>query len=267
MCSCAGAARAPEAGGPRAGESPYPVLMTDDPDRRENALTAWTALTREQGITNAPAPELQPVTATLSSIPTLSPALYLPKVGTEPTMNEEETREALRRFVTAQSRLLGADPVQLSLVRRTDQADGNQKAEYEQRPFRFPLRNGYGKLEITFAPDRRILQISSTCIPDAEKLQRAAAAASVRMPTTTDEAIRRMTGRTFTYTDATGNAQTVTVAAGEEINVRSLVVYPRPRTSQPPALEFHLAWEITLGGTPARTIYLDTVTDEVLGGS
>ena len=62
-----------------------------DQDRREAALTAWANLTRSQGINNAPAPELQPFTQTLKSIPPLSPPLYLPKVGAEPTMTEEET--------------------------------------------------------------------------------------------------------------------------------------------------------------------------------
>jgi hypothetical protein len=216
-------------------------------------------------VTNASAPELQPVTATIRSLPTLTnPPLYLPKVGEAATMSEEETRESLRRFITSASALLGAEPQQLSLVQRTDLADGTKKARYEQRPFRYPLRNDYGVLEITFAPDRRIVQITSTCIPEIEQLQRAGT--GVRPRWTSDKVPERIVGHPFTYTDATtGNQQTLTIAQGEEITVRELVVYPRPRANDPLVLEFHLAWEITIGHGPnPLTIYLDAVTDEII---
>jgi hypothetical protein len=254
----------PNATGPRPNEVPYPVLMTDTADRREAALTAWTKLMNDQGITNAPVPELQPVTATIRSLPTLTnPPSYLTKVGEGATMSEEETRESLRRFITSASALLGAEPQQLSLVQRTDLADGTKKARYEQRPFRYPLRNDYGLLEITFAPDRRIIQITSTCIPEIEQLQRAGT--GIRPRWTSDKVPEQVVGHTFTYVDPTGNQQTLTIAQGEEITVHELVVYPRPRLNDPAVLEFHLAWEITVGHQPnPPTIYLDAVTDEII---
>jgi hypothetical protein len=256
---------APNATGPRPNEVPYPVLMTDTADRREAALAAWAKFTHDQGITNAPMPELQPVTATIRSLPTLTGIpLYLPKVGEGATMSEEETRESLRRFITSASALLGAEPQQLSLTQRTDLADGTKKARYEQRPFRYPLRGDYGVLEITFAPDRRIIQINSTCIPEIEQLQRAGTGIRPRWPS--DKVREQIVGHTFTYTDATvGTQQTLTIAQGEEITVRELVVYPIPRVSDPMVLEFHLAWEITIGHDPNPvTIYLDAVTDEII---
>jgi hypothetical protein len=255
----------PNATGPRTNEVPYPVLMTDNAERRDAALTAWTKLTNDQGITNAPAPEFQPVTATIRNLPTLTnPPLYLPKVGVGATLSEEETRESLRRFITSVSVLLGAEPQQLSLVQRTDLADGTKKARYEQRPFRYPLRNDYGVLEITFAPDRRVIQITSTCIPEIEQLQRAGT--GIRTRWTSDKVPEQITGKTFTYLDATsGNQQTLTIAQGEEITVHELVIYPRPRVNDPLVLEFHLAWEITIGREPnPPTIYLDAVTDEII---
>lgn len=277
LCSygCAGAARGPDASGPRVNEPPYPVLLTDDPNRREAALAAWTTLTRQEnaGVRSAPAPLLQPVTATLRDLSTAAMTpLYLPKVGTGATMTEDETRESLRRFIATNSRLLGADPSQLSLELRTDEADGTKKARYQQEPFRRPLRGGYGVLEISFTTDRRIRQLNSTCIPDAARLQQALTNARTlltpRVPLTSDEIARRLSGRTLPYTDAAGNAQTLTVASADEINVHELVIYPRPRASEPPVLEIHVAWEITLGAAPAaRTIYLDIVTDELLGVS
>ena len=257
---------APNATGPRPNEVPYPVLMTDTADRREATLAAWTKFTQDQGLANAPAPEFQPVTATIRSLPTFTTGtpLYLPKVGEGATMSEEETRESLRRFITSASALLGAEPQQLSLTQRTDLADGTKKARYEQRPFRYPLRNDYGVLEITFAPDRRIIQISSTCIPEIEQLQRAGT--GIRPRWTADKVAEQILGRTFTYWDAAKTQQTLSIAKGEEITVRELVVYPIPRASDPSVLEFHLAWEIIVGHQPnPLTIYLDAVTDEIIG--
>jgi hypothetical protein len=269
LCSCAGASQPPDAAGPRANEPPYPILLTDDQSRRDAVLAAWATLTREAGANGAPAPELQPITASVRSLPqTSTPALYLPKVGTGATMSEEETRESLRRFIVSESRLIGADPPQLTLEMRTDEADGTKKARYQQQPYRRPLRGGYGVLEISFTGDRRIRQIYSTCIPETERLR--AAFVNLRIPPPKAEDVaRRLIGRTLTYTDANGIAQSLTVGNNlNEITVRELVVYPRPRASQPPALELHMAWEMTLGNAPsARTVYLDAVTDEVLAVS
>jgi hypothetical protein len=240
------------------------VLLTETTDRREAALIAWTKFTTEQGITNAPAPELQPVTATIRSLPAFTGTpLYLPKVGDTLPMSEENTRESLRRFIASASSIIGATSQQLSLVQRVDAADGTQRALYEQRPFRYPLRNGYGKLEITFSPDRRVLQINSTCITDIEQLQRAGA--GTRPHFDAEKVGAQMTDRTFTYKDATGNSHTLTITKGEEIIVRELVIYPIPRASDPAIIEFHLAWEMTLKrSSGSLTIYLDAVTDELL---
>lgn len=265
LSACA-ASPSPNAAGPRPNEPPYPILLTETAERREVALAAWAKFTTEQGITNASAPELQPVTATIRSLPTFTGTpLYLPKVGDTIPMNEENTRESLRRFITSIIPLLGARQQQLSLIQRIDAADGTKKALYEQRPFRYPLRGGYGKLEITFTPDRRVLQISSTCVPDTEQLQRTGAA---RPKWDAEKVGAQIAGRTFTYRDSAGNTQTLTIAQGENLTVRELVIYPLPRLGDPAILEFHLAWEITVKRVPdSFNIYLDAVTDEILGVS
>lgn len=264
-CACA-ATPAPDPAGPRPNEPPYPILLVETEERRAATLAAWTTLTHDQGIMDAPAPELQPVTATVRSLPALPVPLYLPKVGEGTPMTEEETRESLRRFIGAASELIGAEPRQLSLTLRTDLADGTKKAEYRQRPFqRYALRDGYGRLEISFAPDRRILQLTSTCIPEVDQLQRTGT--GVRPVVTADQVPQRLAGQTFSYTDAAGQQQSYTVAANDEITARELVVYPRPRASDPAALEFHLAWEAEVGaGTrPAVLLaYLDAVTGEII---
>ncbi len=266
LSACA-ATPPPNATGPRPNEPPYPVLLMETVDRREAALTAWAKFTTEQGITNAPAPELQLVTATVRSLPAFTGTpLILPKVGDTLPMNEENTRESLRRFIASASPIIGAPPQQLSLVRRIDGADGTQRALYEQRPFRYPLRNGYGKLEITFTPDRRVLQINSTCITEVEQLQRAGTGTRPRLDAEKVSAL--ITDHTFTYKDAAGDPQTLTIAKGEEVIVRELVIYPIPRARDPLILEFHLAWEITLKrASGSLNIYLDAVTDELLAVS
>lgn len=265
MCACAAASRPPDAAGPRSSEPVYATIV-DRADRREGALTAWANLTRSQGINNAPAPELQPFTHTLKSIPALSPPLYLPKVGAEPVMTEEETRESLRRFIADQEALIGADPQQLSLVLRTDLADGTKKARYEQHPFRYPLRGGYGQLEISFAPDRRILQINSTCIPNVEQLQRTRVGPAPRL--NAEQVAKNLVGRSFTYTDISGAQQTYTVASIDEVKVRELVIYPLVRAGEPAVLELHRAWEIVIGdGSAKRTIYFDTLTNKIIAAS
>ena len=71
LCLSACAAK-PSPNAPAANEPPYPILMTDSSDRRDAALADWAKFTSAQGIRNAPAPELQPVTATIRSLPTLT---------------------------------------------------------------------------------------------------------------------------------------------------------------------------------------------------
>jgi hypothetical protein len=263
----------PSATGPRPDAPPYPVALTENDERRQATLAAWEKLTGEQGISPAPAPELQPVTAVIRSLPALPTPLYLPKVGENGNSNstsqskqkwEDATTESLRRFINSNARLFGAEPQQLSLVLLTDAADGTKKAKYQQRPFnRYQLRNGFGELEITFTDDRRILQLTSTCIPDIDQLRTAGAGTRPRY--TPDELAQRLTGRTFAYTDAAGNPQSHTIQTGEAVIIRQLVIYPILRPEPAPALEFHLAWEVFPARLPNQAVYLDAVTDEIIG--
>jgi len=263
LCACA-ATPPPNAGGPSPNEPLYPVLLMNNAERREATLTAWAKFMSEQNISNPPPPELQPITATIRSLPAFTETpLYLPKVGDTLPMNEENTRESLRRFIASANSLIGAQSQQLSLVQRVDAADGTQKALYEQRPFRYPLRNGYGKLEITFAPDRRVLQLTSTCITDVEQLQRAGAGTRPRWDA--EKLLTQIAERSFTYQDAAGVTNTLALTKSEQLIAHELVIYPIPRANDPNVLEFHLAWEITVKrASGSFNIYLDAVTDELI---
>ena len=255
----------PSATGPRANEPPYPVIFKADSHRKDSAVAAVNKLLPQSGVSPTTDLELQPITSTIERLQASSNSpLYLPKVGAEPVMNEEETRESLRRFIKDWQQLIGADPAKLSLVDRVDQPDGSKLAKYEQRAFRYPIRSNYGKLQIRFATDRRVLNISSTCIPDADRMQTALGAVSVRLKA--EDAVKLLHDNDMTYSDAKGNKLTFRVPAGNEGNPAGLAIYILPSRTGPDALDFHLAWEIELNNAPIKTAYVDAVTGEILGG-
>ena len=247
----------PSADAPR-GEAAYPFVITEDPQRREVALAAAGQLF--QPSTSEP-PKLQPVTATIQSLP---PGfnLYLPKLGVGTVMTEEETRESLRRFLRDWSGLIGADPARLSLVERLDAADGTKIANYEQRPFRFPIRGRYGKVQIRFSPDRRVLNLSSTSIPDAERLQPSMAAMVPKLAG--EDAIAQIRDKGITYPNDSGTQTAIRVTPANEIIARDLVFYVLPSRTNANALAFHLTWEIEVSGAPVRKVYLDAISGEVV---
>lgn len=270
--ACAAASRSPDPTRPRADEPPYPIPLAADNDRRDRALATWATLAHDAGLAaDAPAPELQPVTATLRALPPQAagrlrlPLVEIKSAGKETAGKEnldEATRESLRRFITSARDLLGVTLEDLSLVEIRDEGS-TRLAVYEQRPFRRPLRGGYGHLEIRFAPDRTVLAISSTAIPDATRFARGFAPFRAReIPA--DQIAARLAGRAFTYTTASGTTETRTVAAGETVNVRELVVYPLARAADPNTLELHLAWEIAVGRAGDVLAYVDSVTGEVI---
>ncbi|HEY0080243.1 MAG TPA: hypothetical protein VGB73_16655 [Pyrinomonadaceae bacterium] len=270
-CACASLSRPPEAGRPRAAGPPYPVILGASEERRDRALAAWTTLADASGIGSGSEPELQPVTATLRALPATTPAasLRLPKVGGEGAkQTEEELREALRRFIADAAPLLGVVPTELSLVERADNADSTRRARYQQRPFLYPLRAGYGVLEINFTPDLRVTAINSTAIPDTERLRRALNNVRTQLTLlTAKETALRLAGRTVTYRDDAGMEQTLSIPSGEEVSIREMVVYPMRSAADPNSLELHLAWEASVGRANPLMVYIDAVTGDTLAAA
>lgn len=258
-CSCA-ALQPPDPGGPRSTGPLYPVLFTEQAQRTDASNLAFNRLTQSPGTQSAV--QLQPITAAIQSLPNLSTPLYLPKVGVDPEMDEEETRESLRRFITDWRVLIGADPAHLSLVERTDRPDGVKTARYEQRTFRYPLRGGYGLLEIQFLPNRVIRNITSTCLPDAERLQNALTPVTPKL--TAADAINVVRSSDISYTNASGQPLTTKVGANEEVTPIELVTLVFPTSGRTDSLEFHIAWEINVGSNPRRLVYVDAVEGTVL---
>jgi hypothetical protein len=200
----------------------------------------------------------------LRALPPLPAPLRLPQIGDQNLMTEEQTREALRRFINEQTALLGVDPQQLSLVSVTDQNPATHRALYQQRPFLYPLRGDLGTLEIEFTTDRRILRLSSTAIPDTEAVQRAIA--ELR-PTSAEEIRQRIAGQQLFYTAPDGSQETVQIPPQAALNSLELVVYPITTAREKPSIELYLAWEVTIGRDPSHVVYLDAVsrTNKVLG--
>jgi hypothetical protein len=271
--ACAGS-RDPDPARPRADGPPYPVIIAPNAERREQALAGWAAIARDNNVRNEPPPQLQPVTATISELPATDAPLRLPLVeirdeGGQVRANSEEEsrRESLRRFITAAGALLGVAPQNLSLIARTDEANGTRRARYLQQPFPYPLRGGFGLLDIAFTDDRRVVSLSSTAIPDTERLARALALVRPQQ-LTAEQAVERVRGRSFTLSGATAPQPTYTVAPGDTVTPRELVVYPvRPNgdTATGGALELRVAWELAInaGATP-YLVYLDAVRGEII---
>lgn len=264
FAGCAAASRGVDPSKPQPG-APYPATLSASEERAKAARDAWARLLADQGLTGHPTPELRPITATLTALPSAPAAasLRLPRVGgedgKEPT--EEETREALRRFLAGAATPLGALPSELSLVSYESAPGGLKRAVYQQNPFEYPLRGGFGRVEITLTADRRVANLSSTAIPDAERLRRALALAP-QDRITSEKAAASLAGRTLTFTDAAGNAQMRAVASQGETSARELVVYPLQAERDPTTLELHLAWEIAVGGAAGKPllVYVDAVT-------
>lgn len=268
LCSCAAATRPASPDRPRAADAPRFVAIDASDERRTAALASWKTVVGEQAASNSPAPELRPVTATISALPSrldAPPRLPLVVISDDKTQTEEEKRESLRRFIQTAAPLVGADPKELSLVEVTETQNGARTARYRQSAFQYPLRNGYGEVSITFTEDLRVLALSSTAIPNAEQLRRSLAAVAQALPAFDANSLLN---RAVTYTDRAGTQQTRTLTQADALSARQLVVYPVQSGSNPSTLELHVAWEVA-GGGPASAlyVYVDAVTGEVLGAA
>ncbi len=259
--ACA-AFRATDPGGPRSDVRLYPVGLADPSARLEEASLAWYQLSQQYGLPDRTPVSLDPHTATLQSLPAnLTMPIRLPKVGTDAQQTEEQTRESLRRFIVEWRRLIGAELKELSLVERVDEPSGIKVARYEQRPFRYPLRGGYGNLTIRFRSDGQLVGLSSNCLPNAERLQSTLAAVNPQV--TSEDAVNALKAQPIAIT-STGGQQTITLPASAVLEPRQLVVYALPPPGQTDGLELHLAWEITVTNGPIRTIYFDAVSSQVI---
>jgi hypothetical protein len=256
----------PDPNGPRSTLPPYPVALVDETTQRDEALLSWKQLAQRYALSNAPDIVLDPYTATVKGLPSnLSGPILLPKVGAGTTQTEEETRESLRRFIDQWRALIGADPKQLSLVERVDESPNMKIARYEQRPFRYALRGGYGKLLIRFNNNRQVIELSSNCLRNTDRLQAAITALSPKV--SAEDAVLHIRGKSFTINNTSRQQQMFTLSANEAAEAKELVIYALPSRSQPGVLELRLAWEIDTPNATVKKVYLDAVNDEVIAAA
>lgn len=255
-----------DANGPVSNRPPYPVALPDPGTRLEEASAAWYQLSQRYGLPGKTEANLQPYTATLESLPANLPApIYLPKVGSQTNPTEEEMRESLRRFIVEWQRLIGSDPNQLSLVERIDEPSGVHIARYEQRPFRYPLRGGFGHLEIRFRSNGQLVAFSSNCIPNADRLQ--ATLSGLTPKVTAEQTLNHLKTQPVTFANATGQQQSVSLPANAVVEAKQLVVYAQPSKDPSSGLEIRLAWEIDVTNGPISKVYLDAISDEIIATS
>ena len=264
MSACA-ALQPVDANGPRSNAPAYPIGLADTAARLEETSVAWYQMSQHYGLPGKTEANLNPYTGTLESLPANAGTIVLPKIGTEAVQTEEQTRESLRRFIVEWRQLIGADPDELSLVERTDEPSGIKVARYEQRPFRYPLRGGFGNLVIRFRADRKLVSLSSNCIPNADRVQ---AALSGLTPTiTSDQAINHIRTQPVVTSDANGRQQTFTIPANAALAARQLVIYAQPSPAGSSGLQLHLAWELEVTNGPVKMVYLDAISDQVIAVS
>ena len=252
--------------GPTSNAPQYPIALSDVGTRLEEASVAWYQLSQRYGLPGKTEVNLHPYTATVESLPANLPApIYLPKVGSQTNPTEEETRESLRRFIVEWQRLIGAEPNHLSLVERIDEPSGVKVARYEQRPFRYPLRGGYGTLVIRFRSNGQLVGFSSNCVPNAERIQATLSGLTPKL--TGEQAVNHIRTQPITFTDASGRQQTVSLPANAKIEAQQLVVYAQPSKDPPSGLQIRLAWEIEVTNSPINRVYLDAISDEIIATS
>lgn len=251
-----------DANGPRSNAPSYPIALSDVGTRLEEASLAWYQLSQRYGVQGKTEATLNPLTATLQSLPAnLATSISLPKIGSQATPTEEDMRESLRRFIVEWQQLIGAEPNELSLVERVDEPSGVKVARYEQRPFRYPLRGPFGGLTIRFRSDWQLVGLSSTCIPHADRLQATLAGLTPKL--TADQAVNRIKSQTITLRDVTNTL----LPASATVEARELVVYAQPAKTPSSGLEIRLAWEIDVTNAPIKKVYLDAISDEIIATS
>jgi hypothetical protein len=186
----------------------------------------------------------------------------LPKVGLPDKPTEEDTRESLRRFIVEWQRLIGAEPNQLSLVERIDEPSGIKVARYEQRPFRYPLRGGFGTLVIRFRSNGQLVGLTSNCIPNADRIQ--APLNELTPKVTSEDVVNRLKTQGVTVLNPGSLSP---LPANATVAGQQLVVYAQPSKEPPNGLQVRLAWEIEVTNGPFKRIYWDAISDEIIATS
>ena len=120
-------------------------------------------------------------------------------------------------------------------------------------------------LEIRFRSNGQLIGFSSNCIPNADRLQ--ATLNGLPPKVTGEQAVNHIKTQSITFTNATGQQQSVSLPANAVVEARQLVVYAQPSKVPPSGLEIRLAWELDVTNGPISKVYLDAISDEIIATS
>ena len=224
-------------------KSNYPIIIRESADSRAKAEREWRRMLDAYSVAQTP-PDLHPVIYTPRSLLGVSGGI---KLFTAPPERGGETvalREAMKRFLDRWRDLLNADPSAVSLA-SSNGAEANQRLTYRQA--------NYGEITAVISNDGRLLQLDDRFIPPTELPQ--------RPQISREDAQKRVTGRTFTYTDVAGREQRAQVTNAADVTARQLVVLPIQKGDN---IEVHLAWEVVAGRGLSWTVYVDAITGDEL---
>jgi hypothetical protein len=135
-----------------------------------------------------------------------------------------------------------------------DEPSGDKVARYEQRPFRYPLRGGFGNLTIRFRSNGQLVSFSSNCIPNTDRIQ--AALNNLTPKVTSEQAVNHIKTQ-----------QSLSLPANATVEARQLVVYAQPSKEPANGLQIRLAWEVAVTNGPVTQVYLDAISEEIIATS
>ncbi|HLG18176.1 MAG TPA: hypothetical protein VJH03_27305 [Blastocatellia bacterium] len=197
-------------------------------------------------------PDLYPITYTPRSLLGVSGGIKITGERADGSSDALALREAVKAFLDRWRDMIGADLSTMSL-RSVDESGDSQRMTFRQVDYQYPIAEGFGVMAVVVSLDGRLTQLDDRFIPPVELPKRPSI--------DRDAALKKVVGRSFTYSDVAGREQQSMVGSREEVSVRRLVVLPIEKADE---IEVRLVWEVVAGTTPSWTVYIDAVTgDEV----
>ena len=228
----------------------YPAIIRDSVDRRSRAEREWRRMLDAYGVVQTP-PDLYPITDTPRSLVGVSEGIRILDYKPDPGDEAFALRQAVKVFIDRWRDLLAIDPAAVSLVSADESGDA-RRLTFRQISYAHPVAGSFGVLVIIINRNGTIVQLDDRFVPVVEL--------PVKPSLEREVAVKKVAGRSFSYTDIAGRQQQAHVEPGE-VTARRLVVLPIEKGD---AVEVHLAWEIIAGKSLSWTVYIDAVNGEEL---
>ena len=242
---CAPATQVPGA------KAKYPITIEESADRRSVAEREWRRMLEAYQVAPTP-PDLHRVTYTPRSLLGISGGLPILQPAQASAGDVITLRAGLRTFLDRWQTLIGTDPAALSLA-TDNQTGASHRLTYRQSNFPYQIASPYGELIAVLTREGRLTELDDRLIPTVE--------IPVTPQVTREEAARRVVGRSFNFSDISGQQQRMTISNPDEVQVKGLLILPIERAD---SIALHLAWEIEAGKGMSWTVYVDAINGEEL---